>query len=445
MHKHLLFFLAILFLTNQIYALDIETSINKAFLYNADYLGAIDKNDANQEISTQAKSALLPQLSISGGVSENSIAAPGLNMTYHQPSIGVSLSQNLINFSVFSAYTKALFNNQLSASQLHLDQENLSLKVIKAYLDVLYTNDTLNALKEARKFYQEQYEKSSISYTVGVVSKIDVNDSKAYLDEAIANETTTLNKFSNAKNYFQNLTGENPDLIQPLVTQINLLINSSANLHDLEELSQNQNPNVILYKLQQDMAKEDINIAKSNHLPNVSLYGLYSYFGPTSMDSAVQNSPENNSPGSAVSSFSFATAGIQVSIPIFSGGGMTSQTRQAIARYEAATENLMSSKRTAITDVVNAYWQVINGINLMNAGSVTLKSAQLKLKSDKIAYSLGVRNIITLMNSEKLYYDSIQNYNQARYNYLVGTAQLMYLTNRLDGNFIEKLNHNIQH
>lgn len=445
LYKYILILLNVIFLTRQVYAIDISTSINKAYLYNADYLGAVDKNNANQEISKQAKSLLLPQVSVSGGISENSLSASGLNMTYHQPSIGVSFSQNLINFNAFSAYTKALFNNQLSINQLHLDQEDLSLKVVRAYLDVLYMNDTLNALKEARKFYQEQYEKATQSYSAGTVSNIDVNDSKAYLDEAIANETTYLNKLNNAKNYFQNLTGENADLVQPLVSQINLSIDKSTNLKDLQDASQNQNPTVILYKIQQDMAREDINMSKANHLPNASLYGLYSYFGPTSIDSSSPTVAGENSPGATGSSFSYATAGIQVSIPIFSGGNINSQTRQAIANYEAATQSLISSKRSALTDVTNAYWQAINGISLMNANNIALKSARLKLKSDKLAYSLGVRNSVTLMNSEKLYYDSIQNYNQARYNYLIATTQIMYLTNKLDNNFIEKLNQNIQH
>lgn len=432
-------------ITHKVYAIDIETSVNKAFLYNADYLSARDKNDANQEISNQAKSVLLPQITVSGGMSENSLSASGVNFTYHQPTIGIGLSQNLINFSAFSAYTKALFNNQLSMSQLHLDQENLSLKVIKSYFDILYTNDTLNALKEARKFYQEQYDKSSMSYKAGAVSKIDINDSKAYLDEAIANETKTLNQLNNAKNSYQNLTGENPDLIQPLVSQINLSKQSYIDLNGLESMAQNQNPNVILYKIQQDMAREDISIAKSNHLPNVSLYGLYTYLGPPSIDTTDLAASADSAPGSSLSSYTIATAGIQISIPISSGGSITSQTRMAIANYEAATANLMASKRSAHADVENAYWQVINGINLINANTIALKSAQLKLKSDKIAYSLGVRNSVTLMNSEKLYYDSIQSYNQARYNYLIGTTQIMYLTNRLDNNFIEKLNQNIQH
>lgn len=446
MSKCLALFVCLFMLIAKTNAIDIQNSISKAFSYNADYQVSIDKNDANQENSIQGKSQLLPQIGISGAVAENYFSATGASITYHQPSFGINITQNLINFNAFSNYTKALFSEQLSAKQLHLDQENLSLKVIRAYFDVLYANDTLNALKIAKDFYTREYEKAKLNYKAGNISSIDINDSKASLDGAISDEIKTLNKLNETKNIFHTLTGENPDLIEPLATNISLILPSGNDLESLESMAYVRNPNVLVANEQVDMAKEDINIAKSGNLPNVSLYAAYTYLGNPGIDAtdlATTVALSNETAGLPGSSFAFASAGIQVSIPISSGGGISSLTRQSIDNYEVAVQNLETSKRQANIDVQNAYWQVVNGINLVHANTLALQSAKLKLKSDEIAYRLGTRNSINLMNAEKIYYDALQNYNQARYNYLVGTAQLAFLTDTLDDNFISNLNSNI--
>lgn len=446
MSKSIAVFICFCTLIAKANAIDIQNSINKAFSYNADYQVSINKNDANQESSIQGKSQLLPQISLSGAVSENYFSATGMSVTYHQPSFGISITQNLINFNAFSNYTKALFFEQLSTLQLHLDQENLSLKVIRAYFDVLYANDTLNAIKVAKEFYDREYQKAKLNYKAGNISNIDINDSKASLDGALSDEIRTLNKLNETKNIFHTLTGENPDLIEPLATNINLTSPNGHDIESLESMTYARNPNVLVANVQVDMAKEDISIAKSGNLPNVSLYGTYAYLGTAGIDntdSAATAALLNGAGGLPGSSYTIASAGIQVSIPIFSGGGISSQTRQAIDNYEVAVQNLETAKRQANIDVQNAYWQSINGINLVKANTLALQSAKLKLKSDEIAYRLGIRNSINLMNAEKIYYDALQNYNQARYNYLLGTVQLAFLTNTLDANFIANLDSNI--
>lgn len=451
MYKYILLLIYLLFSITKANALDIRNSINMATSYNADYQVTMAKNDANQENANIGKSQLLPQIYLSGSVSENYLSATGFSVTYHQPSVSVGITQNLINFNAFSNYTKALFSEQLSTLQLHLDQEKLTIKVIKAYFDVLYANDTLNAIKIVKEFYNKEYEKAQLSYKAGNISSIDINDSKASLDEAQSDEIKTLNKLNAAKNNFQTLSGENPDLIQPLIAKINLVPPQPNNLATLESMALHENPNVIVAKVQTDMAKEDISIAKSGHLPNVNLYGAYTYLGSPSIDgtdSAATSALLSDGaglPGSFLSNYTIASAGLQVNIPLYSGGGISSQTRQAIANYEVALQNLETSKRQANIDVQNAYWQVINGINLVEANTIALQSAKLKLKSDEIAYRVGIRNSINLMNAERNYYEALQSYNQARYNYLLGTAQLMFLTNNLTPNFIEELNQNIAH
>ena len=85
----------------------------------------------------------------------------------------------------------------------------------------------------------------------------------------------------------------------------------------------------------------------------------------------------------------------------------------------------------------------VNGINLIKAQIQALKSASIKLKSDKIGYQIGLRSSIDLVNSEKNYYQTLKNYHQARYQYLIYRLQLIYLTGKLDMKILEQINKNI--
>lgn len=435
----------------QALAIDLTKSISKAFFYNADYLAQVDADFANGEAVSQSRALFLPQVATFATISENQLSTSGTSITYHQPSVGIIATQNLINLNLFSNYTKALFERELSSEQLHLNQDNLKLKVIQAYFKILSVTDSLNTIKSAKIFYKNEYEKAQISYKNGMISVLDVSEAKSYLDEALANEVKTLNDLNKAKNIFYNLTGENPDLVQPITPVINPNILKIDTLDNLESMVLQNNRNVILSKTQLKMAEADISIAKSNHMPNLSLYGAFVYLGSPVVDNADSGAMSTlinqgaGLPGSFLSNYTIAAVGVQLSIPIFSGGAITSQTRQAMSNYEVALFNLKAIERTALANLKTTYWEALNNKNLIDANWNALKSAQLKLKSDQTAYKLGLRNSIKLMNGEKILIENEENYNQVRYNYLIAVSQLKFLTNQLNEEFIELLNQNVIH
>ena len=427
-------------------AFNLNDAYKNALSYNSDYLNQIAQNKAGQENVVQARSGLLPQLSGTAAFNETYLATGGMSYLYHQPTAGVSLSQTLFDWNKFSAYTKGKYATQLSDFQLQNAKQQLIVTVAQAYFALLYASDTLQSIQIQKDALKKQMDQAEKSFSVGTTTIADVNDAKAGYDAAVAQEISAQNDLINQQTIFRNLTGLNPDLIQPLNDDIHLVSPSPNKVDAWSTLAKDNNLNIKMSNLNLAMAKEDISIAKAGHMPSINLVGTYSYSDQAAIDAT--DSPQTQlalaSTGTSLWGVNQTAVGVQLSLPLYNGGGISSKVRQQIATYEAAQQTLSSTQRNTDQQVQNAFWQVQNGVSLVKAQTQALKSAKIKLDSDKLGYQVGVRNSVDLVNSEKNYSAAIQSYNKARYDYLTYRLQLKYLTGDINEDFLHEINLDIK-
>ena len=273
-----------------------------------------------------------------------------------------------------------------------------------------------------------------------------MNDAQSGYDTSAAQEIQAENELINQKNNFNNITGLNPELVQPIVESLALVSPSPDDVEEWAHIAKISNLDILVATKQVDMSLEDINIAKSGHLPIISFTGSYQLQGTANLlqtDSAATEALVNQlaaTPGFPMSNYTGLGAMLQVSIPISSGGGVSSQVRQQMSTYEAARDQLLSTQRDVDQKIRYAFLQVHNGVELVRAQTQALKSAKIKLESDKTGYSVGIRNSINLVNAQKDYYQTWQSYNKARYQYLTYRLQLEYLAGKIDENFLNLIN-----
>ena len=420
------------------FAFDLVEAYTRALNYNADYLAAIAKNQAGQENQVQGRAALLPQANIGGSISENYLNADSTSVYFHQPMAIAQLQQVAFDFSKFSNYTKSKYSTILANLQLDLARQQLMVNVVQAYFDVLYANDTLEAIRITKKAYQRQLQLANQAFSLGTVTIADVNDAKSSYDAAVAQEIQVENDLINKKNLLHNITGLDANQIQPLIKNINLVTPEPNNVNKWSQMAKVGNYDIKIALKQLAMADQDVNIAVSGHLPTLNANANYLYAGTAVIDggsNTEQLQQTTTNPGSITSSYSYAQAGVQANVPIYSGGGVSSQVRQARANYQAAMQQLVSIQRQTDQNIQNVFWQVQNGVSIVKAQTQALLSAQIKLKSDRTGYSVGIRNSVDLVNSEKNLYQAIQNYNQSRYQYLNSRMQLKFLSGNIDTDF----------
>lgn len=427
------------------HAFNLTKAYDSALEYNADYLGQIASNSAGQESQIQARSKLLPQISATGSFSEAYLNTQNNTSFYHQPTVTGQFSQVAFDFGKFSGYTKGKYQTKVSDLQLENAKEQLIVNVAQAYFDVLYATDVLNSIRITKSALLKQLNQAQKSFNAGTVSIADVNDAQSGHDSAVAQEIQAENDLINKQNIFRNLVGLDPSDIGRLVDGIHLQTPTPTTAEAWGAIAKSGNINVKIAEVQLDMAKVDMNIAISGHLPNLNAVGNYQYQGVSNVDS--NNSSVNSLesiPGTPLSSYTLGSAGLQLNLPIYSGGAVSSQVRQASANYKQSQQQLISVERQTDQNIQNAFWQVQNGVSIVKAQTQSLKSAKLKLDSDRLGYQEGVRNSIDLVNSEKNYAAAIQNYNNARYMYMTYRLQLRYLAGNLDKTYLKEIDLDIK-
>lgn len=444
----LLMILVTAIVSNFVYAYDLAYAYNQALSYNADYLKQIASTDASQEQISIARSQLLPQLSVNASVAENYFNSNGLSAFYHQPVYGANLQQTIFNWSSFSNYSKGKYAAEVGKLQLDNSKQQLFFTVSQAYFDVLYAKDTLLAIQMTESALNKQMNQAKKSFQVGTVTIADVNDAQAGYDAAVAQEIQATNDLIYKKNIFQNLTGLDPEQIQSIAENIDLVSPTPSNVDNWSTKAKNNNLNVKIASKQLLMANQDVSIAISGHLPTVNLNGNYSYQDTGGLDSVSGSESAANSianiPGTPLSSYGTGSLGVQVTVPIYSGGGVSASVRQAKANYRASEQQLVSIERQTDQNTRNTYWQVENGVGIVKAQKAALKSAKTKLDSDQLGYQVGVRNSVDLVNSQRNYYQTMQSYQQSRYQYLLASIQLHYLTSSIDDKFVKNINLNVK-
>lgn len=445
--KKIFFVLSTYLILNNAFATDLFQTYQFALGYNADYLKAIASGEALQEQKNIARSALLPQIGAQAGISENYFNQGGANAFYHKPTYGAQFTQAIIDFGKFTTYTKGKFAAQLAVLQVENARQQLIVAVTQAYLAVLYAQDKLQATQMTKTALDKQMKQAEAAFKVGTVTIADVNDAKASYDASSAQEIQDTNDLISKKNDFHNLTGINPELIQPLQENIDLSLPNPESEGDWERIASNKNLNVKIASKQVDMAREDISIMRSGHYPTVSFKAQYQYQDTSTLDTNDIN-PANMAmytyPGGPLSTYGAGAAMLQISLPLSSGGLVTGQTAQAADNYTASQQQLSAVERQTAQNTKNAYWQVQNGVSIVKAQKAALLSAKTKLNADKLGYQVGVRNSVDLVASEKNYYQMFQLYQQSRYQYLMAKANLQYLSGVIDESFLQKLNANIQ-
>jgi outer membrane protein len=118
------------------------------------------------------------------------------------------------------------------------------------------------------------------------------------------------------------------------------------------------------------------------------------------------------------------TIGLQLSLPLFAGGAVSSKDREAVALKEKAAADLDHARRGAALAARQAYLGVTSGLSQVKAYEAALVSSQSALDSNKLGYEVGVRINIDVLNAQTQLYDTTQKLARARLDTLAALLKL---------------------
>ncbi|MEO9386103.1 TolC family outer membrane protein [Chromobacterium phragmitis] len=431
MKNHSLTLIALLALGSALpaQAFDLVGAWQAARDYNADFAAARAQREAGQEKLVQGRSQLLPQASVSGNYSyTNPIQPSSAQRRYESHGYNVGVQQPLFDVGKYTGYQKGKIGTQLADTAFSAAEQQLILDIAQAYFDVLRARDTLAATRASKKTYQNLLEQAKTAFEVGTATITDTHEAQAGYDGAVAQEISDANNLELAENNLKRLTGLEPSAIQSVREQLPLDPPKPAGLDAWVGMALRGSLKIQNAEQNLQLTEQTITEKRGNHLPTVNLTAGY--------NDAISNQPslfnQQHTRGSSV--------GVTVTLPLFAGGGINSQVREAVAQRDAARDQLEAARRQVKEDVRKAFLGVTNGAALVRAQQQLLVSAKSKVESTRLGKEVGIRTSIDLLQAEQAYYTALTTLANAKYSYLTAKLALAQSAGQLQPETLGEVN-----
>lgn len=404
---------------------------------------------ANREARPQAMGALLPQITATGGWSKNAaqMSRSGLsfgsifstsesNNRSDQTDWSLQLRQTLFRWDQWVRLRQA--DKQLVQADLGYRVAELSLytRVADAYFNVLAAEDTLAASTAAREAIGRQLDQAQKRFEVGLIAITDVQESQAGYDKSVADEIVAKRQLANSKEVLREIVGDYPGELAKPLDNLPLISPDPEDEEQWVEFALQQNLSLQAAQLDADIARDNISIARSGHLPTLDLVASRSntdqdgktngHFGgvPTIGENSLDQTSDSIS--------------LQASLPIFSGGATSSKVQQAVYQHRASKERLERTARQTERATRDAYQAVITDISRVKALGQALKSAETALEATEAGFEVGTRTTVDVLDSRRQLLQAQTNYARSRYDYIVDVLKLKEAAGTLeDGDILQ--------
>ncbi len=400
------------------------------------------------EAEPQARGVLFPQISADGDWAENETKGVGF---FQDDATGdvrqgdvkterdgyqwsVSLRQTLFRWDQIIGLRRADKVVARAEADREAAQQDLIVRVTQRYFDVLAAEDQLLAIHANRNAIARQLEQAKQRFEVGLIAITDVQESQAAYDRAGADEIAAKRQLATARGYLREITGSYIDELAAPTEDLPLSTPNPEQESAWVELSLAQNLTLVASRIDERLARDDIALRRTGHYPTVDLVastGESEYDieqrGASGQISSYENPGEDT------------RIGIQFSIPLFSGGVTSSQVRESVYLHRASLESLQRVTRETERQARDAYLGVLSEISRVKALERAVESSRTALEATQAGFDVGTRTIVDVLNFQFQLYQSVTNYQQSRYDYLINYMRLKQAAGTLQVQDLEVL------
>ena len=390
--------------------------------------------DAGREKTPQARSGLLPSLTLSGNTIWNkneislhdgaTLGKPKFNSNGYQ----LSLAQPLFRWQNWVSYDQARMQVVQSEANFAQARQDLILRVAQAYFDVVYAVENLKAVRANKTAIAQQLESAKKNFEVGTATITDTHEAQARFDLASAQEIAAESDLEVRQRALQSIIGKEPGPLAPTRKDTNLMAPQPADMSQWVAAAEKDSITVQVQQAAADIAAREVDKQRAGHYPTVDLVankGHSKTFASTTfglLDTDYQN------------------VGIQLNVPLFQGGLTVSRQREAAANRGAAQSALEAAKRGAALSARQYYLGVTNGLAQVKALKAALISSQSALESNKLGYEVGVRINIDVLNAENQVYVTRRDLAKATLDTLMAQLRLKAATGALGEDDVAQIN-----
>lgn len=398
---------------------------------------------AAQEAKPQARGVLLPQISATGDWTQTDTSGSRFSIidsqtrTFEQDdkstSWGFGLRQTLFRWDQIVNLKRADKTVTRAEAIREAAQQDLIVRVAQRYFDVLAAEDRLTSINADREAIARQLEQAKQRFDVGLIAITDVQESQAAYDQSVANEIGAKRALATTREFLREITGEYITQLDAPGDDFPLLNPSPNNETSWVQLSLRQNLNLVASRLDEGLARDEISFRRNGHYPTIDLVAS------TGKNTANGNAVANGFPSSFDDKTTRDQISIQITVPLFAGGGTSSRVREAVYLHRASREQLQRVTRETERLARDAYLGVLSEIARVKALDQAVSSSRTALQATQAGYEVGTRTIVEVLNSQFALYAAITNFYQSRYDYIMNALRLKQAAGSLQVQDLEQI------
>jgi protease secretion system outer membrane protein len=243
------------------------------------YRAAFFANESGKENKALGLSNLLPSVNGSYSASQNRTTVTDFRgvtpYDYLDRSATVQLRQSLFNLDGWYRFKQGSAQAKFSEAQFASEQQEVIVRVVSAYVDVLYKQDLLDLAKVERDAYVEQRKVNDRLFDKGEGTKTDMLETQARLDSAEAQVLETEDLLIASRDTLAQIVGGDIGTLDILVADFHPREVDSVSFEQWKKVALDSNPEIRTARLGVDIADVDLKRQKAGHAPRVDFVGTY--------------------------------------------------------------------------------------------------------------------------------------------------------------------------
>ena len=393
-----------------------------------EFLGAIQERDAGQESRAIGRAGLLPKLSYNYNKGRNNSQATYMNdrgnshedRNYNSYGSTLTVQQPLLDYEAYANYRKGVAQALFADETFRSKSQELLVRVLTHYTQALFAQDQIDNARARKNAYEQQFRQNQHLFRQGEGTRTDILEAESLYELATAEEIQAFDEQDAALRELGALMGAAVDIRQltPLARSFNSLPLEPANFSTWHAMALANNPVLASQREALEVARYEVERNRAGHLPKLNAY-------------ASVRKMESESGNTYNQRYDTNTIGIEVSLPLYSGGGVSASVRQASSNLSQAEYELEGKTRETLIELRRQFNACLSGVSKLRAYQKALVSAEALVVSTRQSILGGERVNLDALNAEQQLYSTRRDLAQTRYDYLLAWTKLHFYAGTL--------------
>ncbi|HEX4869488.1 MAG TPA: TolC family outer membrane protein [Moraxellaceae bacterium] len=418
------------------FGLDLNEAYEKARQNDPNWLVARNTYLADSREDAVGLGGLLPTVAANGSVSQNTFDADtGGSVDFDATQWAIKATQPLFRPDAWFNYQRSRASASAAEATYRSQEQALALRVSQAYFGVLSAQETLAYAQAEEAAFGRQLDQAQQRFDVGLIAITDVLEARASFDSSRANRIAAEAALQAAQENLAVVIGEAPGGLVPLKPDAPMVKPVPADPESWVALARERNPDLLVARQNEQVARAASRQAKSGYLPTVDLYGSYSSLDrsvtPATAPAALSMNSQNGTTTSV---------GLEASWVLFAGGRTYNASKQASYRAAAAQDAAIGTEKQVVNTTRTAFNNVSADAYRVEARKQAVASSEASLDATQAGYEVGTRNIVDVLLAQRNMYAAKRDYAAARYDYVLNSLRLKAASGQLTEVDIRELN-----